>query len=66
MNVAALIELLLQAAGAAGKLSALIAKAHAEGRDTVSQEELDALAVDDDAANSGLVAAIAKAKAAGR
>lgn len=47
------------------KITELVAKARAEGRD-VSEEEINALVSEDDAAKAALDAAIAKAQSEGR
>lgn len=62
MGAAEGITLLLALIDRAAAWGAIIAKAQAEGRD-ISQEELSAFAAADDMARTGLVAAIAKAKA---
>ncbi|HYE70612.1 MAG TPA: hypothetical protein VD932_03715 [Aquabacterium sp.] len=61
-NLNAAIGLLLNLTAAAGKASALIGTARAEGRD-VTAEELAGLQAADDAARGDLVAAIEAAKA---
>jgi len=66
MNVAAALELLVQLAQAAAQLSAVIGRAHAEGRDDISEEDIDAVVGADTAARARLVAAIEKAKSEGR
>lgn len=66
MNVAAALELLLQLAGTAGQVSALIARARAEGRTEISEEDLASVVGADDAARARLVAAIEAAKVEGR
>lgn len=65
MNVAAALELLLQLAGTAGQVSALIARARADGRDEISEDDMASVVGADDAARARLVAAIEQAKAAG-
>lgn len=56
-NAILLTQLLLQAATQVQQFGALLAKAHAEGRD-VTDAELDALASADDAARARLQALI--------
>ena len=58
-NALLLTQLLLQAATQVQQFGALLAKAHAEGRD-VSEDELNALAAADDVAKARLDALIAK------
>ena len=61
-NVDVLLSLLLSLANQMGPISALISKANGEGRD-ISDEELDALFLEDDVARQRLVDALAAAKA---
>ena len=61
-NVNAAITLLLNLTAAAGKVSALIGAARAEGRD-LTAEELAGLQAADDAARGDLVEAIEAAQA---
>lgn len=56
----ALIDLLLATLNGQGPVSAMIRKAHQEGR-TITREELDAAFDGDDAARDALTAAIQKA-----
>jgi hypothetical protein len=56
-NALILVQLLLQATTQVQQFGALLAKAHAEGRD-VTDDELNALADADDAAKSRLQALI--------
>lgn len=58
-NALLLTQLLLQAATQVQQFGALLAKAHAEGRD-VTDDELNALVAADDAAKARLDALIAK------
>lgn len=57
-NALILVQLLLQATTQAQQFGALLAKAHAEGRD-VTDGELNALVATDDAAKARLDALIA-------
>lgn len=61
-NLNAAITLLLNMTVAAGKVSAAITAAQAEGRDLLASE-LEALRATDDAARTDLVAAIEASKA---
>lgn len=61
MNATVVVTLLLGLLDRASQIGALLQKAQAEGRD-VSDAELDALVVDDDAAKKALADAIAKAR----
>lgn len=63
MDAELAVMLLLGLIDRAATFGALLSKAKAEGRD-ISSEELDAFAQADDLAREGLVAAIAKVKAA--
>jgi hypothetical protein len=63
-NLNAAITLLLNLTAAAGKVSALIGSARAEGRG-LTAEELAGLKAADDAARGDLVAAIEAARASG-
>jgi hypothetical protein len=63
-NALALVTVLLQLGQQVQAISALLAKAHTEGRD-VTAEELDGLFAADAAARAQLQAAIDAAKAAG-
>ena len=67
MTVKALaaIDLLIALLNSAGRISVLIAKAHAESRD-LTEEEWAQIVADDDSARASLVEAIAKAKSEGR
>jgi hypothetical protein len=56
-NAIALIGLLLQYSDKIAQVSAVLSKAHAEGRD-VTRAELDGLFADDDAAKAALDALI--------
>lgn len=62
-NALALTNLLLGLLDRQAQITALLNKAHAEGRD-VTAEELDGLFADDAAARDQLAQAIAAAKAA--
>lgn len=62
---AAAIELLLTLVANAGRISAVIRQARAEGREPTSAE-LSAIAADNDGARAALVDAIARAKSEGR
>lgn len=66
MKVSAALELLLQLTTAGAKLSALITQARAEGREELTQAELQTLVTENDAATAALAAEIAKAKGEGR
>jgi hypothetical protein len=66
MTVSAAIELLLQFALAAGKLSALIADAKARGEDTLSDADLENLQAENTTASIALQTAINIAKSEGR
>ena len=61
MNTTAVIDLILSLVTRLQAAAALIRKARAEGRE-ITNEELDALAAEDDAARAELVAAIENAK----
>ena len=61
MNTTIVIQLLLGLIDRASAIGALISKSQAEGRD-ISDAELNALAIEDDAARDALVKAIAAAK----
>lgn len=61
MNAAAAIELLLALINGAGRVSAAIRQAQAEGRD-ITKEELEVAFAEDDAARDSLVAAIQRAE----
>lgn len=65
MNIAAALSLLISLAEQAQRVSALIARAHAEGRDTITDADLDAVAGESTAARQTLVDAIERAKAGG-
>lgn len=66
MGVSAAITLILALLDRAAAISALIQKAQAEGRDTLSAEEWKVITDSDDASRAALVLAIAKAEAEGR
>lgn len=59
MTIAAAVELLLALATNAGQISALISKAKAEGRDTLTPEEWASILSADDAARKKLADAAA-------
>ncbi len=61
MNVAIALSLLIQLSQQIQQISALIAKAKAEGRDEITEADIDAIVGDDDAARAELKAAIDKA-----
>lgn len=61
-NIILILDLIISLTDRVASLSSLIKKARAEGRD-VTEEEIQALVVDDDAAKKALDEAIAKAKA---
>lgn len=65
MEVTAALGLLLQLTTQAQQIAALINKARAEGRETISEEDMIAVVGADDDARARLVAAIEAAKAAG-
>ncbi len=60
-NVAVLMQILLPLLDRAGEITALLNKAHTEGRD-VTDAELDGLFAEDDAAKKALAEAIRKAR----
>ena len=64
-TVLSLLDSATVALGNAQKVSAMVAKAQADGKDTLDPAEWAALFTDDDNARAALVAAIEKAKAAG-
>lgn len=66
MGIDAALTLLIALLNNAAGISALIAKAKSEGRDTLSAEEWGTIIGSDDAARASLVLAIAKAEAEGR
>lgn len=61
-----LLTALNQTLALAGRLGELVTKMHAEGRTTLTAEEIAGLQADDDAARVLESAAIARAKAEGR
>lgn len=66
MGIDAALGLLIALLNNAAAISALIAQAKAEGRDTLSEGEWSQIASADDKSRADLVAAIAKAQAEGR
>lgn len=61
MKAAAAIELALQLIDAAARLGQLVRQARAEGREDLTDDELQAVVADNDAARAQLVAAINRA-----
>ncbi len=66
MNILAAIDLLLALADRVGRVSEMIKAARAEGRDDLTDEELVALQLEDDAARVDFANAIEQARAEGR
>ena len=64
-NLNAAVTLLLNLTVAAGKVSALITAARANGRESLTDEEMASLRAIDDAARVELVAAIEASKSTG-
>ncbi len=65
-TVTALLDLALGLREAAARISATVARGQAEGRENLTPEELALLPSDDDLARLEQVAAIERARAAGR
>ena len=65
-NITAGVGLLLQLLAQATQISTAIARARAEGRDDITEDDLNEAVGRDDAAREKLVAAIAAAEAQGR
>lgn len=63
MKISAALELALQLMAGASRLTTLIKTARAEGRDELTAVELNSVIVENDAAATELLAAIAAAKA---
>lgn len=61
MGIAEAIDLVMTLVSRAGTVSSLIKKARAEGRDTLSDDEVNQLVAENDAARAELQAAIDKA-----
>lgn len=66
MKIAIALELAVQLLSQLTHISALIQKAQAEGRDTLTDDELDAVITTDDAARGALESAIEQATKEGR
>lgn len=66
MNVDLAVSLLLALMNNAGKISALITKAQAEGRTDLSEDEWDSIINSDEAAKLKQMEALARAEAEGR
>lgn len=66
MGVDAALALLIALLNNAAAISALIAKAKAEGRDTLSAEDWAQITTADDTGRADLILAITKAQAEGR
>lgn len=66
MTVDLAISLLIALANNAGKISAAVSKAQAEGRTELTEEEWTGIVADDDAARIRQEAALVRAKAEGR
>ena len=66
MGIDLALELLLALLAKTSEISALIAQARAEGRDTLTPEEWSTITAADDAARARLADAITKAETEGR
>ena len=66
MNIDLAITLLIALANNAGRISAAITQAQAEGRTELTDEEWQSIVADDEAARILQEAALAKARAEGR
>jgi len=66
MTVSAALDLLLNLTLQVGRITVMIRAAKAEGRDTLSEAELDELLAEDDQARQNLQDAIERARAEGR
>ena len=66
MNIATAIDLVLSLLSQAARVGSMISSARAEGRDSLSEEEVNELAAENDQARQELEDAINKARAEGR
>ena len=66
MNIAAAINLVLTLLAQAARVGAMITTARAEGRDSLSEQEVNELAIENDQARDALNEAINVAEAEGR
>lgn len=66
MTLTVALDLLLALLARSGEISALISKAHSEGRNNLTPEEWATIVESDDAARTSLEEAIATAKSEGR
>jgi hypothetical protein len=66
MNIAIAIDLVLKLLAQAARVGSMITSARAEGRDSLSEKEVNELAAENDQARQDLEDAINKAQAEGR
>lgn len=66
MNIAIAIDLVLKLLAQAARVGSMITSARAEGRDSLTEQEVNELAVENDQARRDLEDAIKQAEAEGR
>lgn len=66
MNVASALDLILNLLNQAARVGAMIQRARQEGRDSLTDAEVDELAAENTQAREGVQAAIDQARAEGR